>query len=95
MLHRVSARIGLPPAFRTHNLRDSCATNMLANGASVQDVADQIGDDPKTVLATYVHSSERSRREAISRMSTRALAGPGKVLELPAPDIIEGEVVEG
>jgi integrase len=93
VVKRGGRKIGLPPAFRTHNLRDSCATNMLANGASVQDVADQLGDDPKTVLDTYVHSSPESRRAALSRMATRALAGSPEVLQLPAP-IIEGELIE-
>jgi integrase len=87
-------KVGIPPAFRTHNLRDSCATNMLAEGASVQDVADQLGDNPVTVLHRYIHSSPESRRAALSRRATRALPGPAKVLELPAP-VIEGEVVEG
>jgi integrase len=87
-------KIGLPPALRTHNLRDSCATNMLANGASVQDVADQIGDDAVTVMKTYIHPSEHSRRAALSKMAARAFPSSAKVLELPAP-VIEGEVVEG
>jgi integrase len=68
-LRRGAAAIGLPPGFHTHNLRDSCATNMLAYGASVVDVADQLGDKPETVLATYIHSSTESRRAALSRIA--------------------------
>lgn len=97
MLKRASREIGLPPAFRTHNLRDSCATNMLAAGASVQDVADQLGDDARTVLRTYVHSSPESRRAALSRSAVHALGDGLRPLRpaLPDGEMLEGEIVEG
>ena len=93
-----AASLGLPPAFHTHHLRHSCATNMLAAGASIVDVADQLGDDPKTVLGTYVHSSPESRRAALSRVATQALGDglrPLRPAELADGEVVEGEVVEG
>jgi integrase len=54
---------GLPTG-TLHVLRHTCATIALTEGIPLHVVAARIGDDPKTVLATYAHLLPHSDSEA-------------------------------
>jgi len=47
-----------------HCLRHTYATHLLAQGIDVQTVAALIGDDPETVIRTYIHYTDKMREAA-------------------------------
>ena len=47
-----------------HCLRHTYATTLLGNGVDIQTVAALLGDNPQTVIRTYIHYSEQMRKAA-------------------------------
>lgn len=45
----------LDPATRPYDLRHTCASRLIANGATPADVAEWLGHDVRTTLQTYAH----------------------------------------
>jgi integrase len=64
--HRVAADI---PTGTLHTLRHTAATLALTAGVPVHIVAARLGDDPKTVLATYAHLLPQSDELAAERVA--------------------------
>ena len=74
--HRKAAGV---PSGTLHVLRHTAATLALTNGVPVHIVAVRLGDDPKTVLATYAHllpQSDELAAEAVAALvrQTEAIA---------------------
>lgn len=59
--HRAAAKI---PVGTIHVLRHTAATIGLTNGVALHVVAARLGDDPKTILATYAHLLPTSDQHA-------------------------------
>ena len=67
---RLVGRLGLPSA-RFHDLRHMAATFQLAAGASVADVASNLGHvSAYMTLKVYAHATERTKRQAVARMAS-------------------------
>lgn len=65
MIRRVCAAMRIVhPDLSPHCLRHTYATNLLAQGIDVQTVAALIGDDPETVIRTYIHYTDKMREAA-------------------------------
>lgn len=65
---RLLARAGLPHA-RVHDLRHTCATLLLADGASDRDVMELLGHSSIGItMNTYAHVLDESKRRMASRM---------------------------
>ena len=52
------------PDLSPHCLRHTYATGLLSQGIDVQTVAALIGDDPETVIRTYIHYTDKMRKAA-------------------------------
>ncbi|WP_313479226.1 tyrosine-type recombinase/integrase [Microbacterium sp.] len=66
--------------FRRHALRHYAASTWLRLGTPVHEVAEYLGDDPRTVLAVYAHVlGEGQRRDFAQRLAIaeRASQNPG------------------
>lgn len=60
-----------PLGFRRHALRHFAASTWLRLGTPVNEVAEYLGDDPRTVLTVYAHIlGEGQRREFAHRLAT-------------------------
>jgi len=71
-LQQILEMNGLPKV-RFHDLRHSCASILIAEGASLQDVKNQLGHSQIALVSqTYGHQFENARRETARRMD-RAL----------------------
>lgn len=57
------------PAGSLHTLRHTAATLALTQGVPVHIVAARLGDDPKTILATYAHLLPQSDEMAAERVA--------------------------
>jgi integrase len=64
---RLQDDLGLPRR-NLHQLRHSCASNLIAAGVPVADVARYLGDDVRTVIATYVHATGSDPSDTIDRL---------------------------
>ena len=68
-------RLELPPA-RFHDLRHMAATFQLAAGASVVDVASNLGHaSAYMTLKVYAHATEQTKRQAVARMASLLAGG--------------------
>lgn len=66
------------PRKRPHMLRHYCASEWLRAGIPVNQVAEWLGDDPRTVLNVYAHvMGERQTIEALRRLNELA-SGPSR-----------------
>jgi integrase len=72
--HRKAAGI---PTGSLHTLRHTAATLALTAGVPVHIVAARLGDDAKTVLATYAHLLPQSDELAAERVAAALTASPG------------------
>ena len=71
---RLLARAGVPHA-RVHDLRDTCATLLLASGASEREVMELLGHSSIGItMNVYAHVLDESKRNTASRMDD--LLGP-------------------
>jgi integrase len=62
---RVLKRAGLP-RIRVHDLRHTCATYLLSQGADIRTIQDILGHSTSTLtLKTYLHVMPAARREAL------------------------------
>lgn len=59
---------GIDERFHFHGLRHTCASLLLANGESVNVVAEQLGHDPAMTLRVYAHALPGAGREAVNRL---------------------------
>lgn len=69
-----------PLGFRRHALRHFAASTWLRLGTPVHEVAEYLGDDPRTVLAIYAHVlGEGQRRDFADRLAAaeRKFQNPG------------------
>lgn len=67
-----------PLGFRRHALRHYAASTWLRLGTPVNEVAEYLGDDPRTVLAVYAHVlGEDQRRAHLRRIATAERAENG------------------
>lgn len=57
--------------FRFHDLRHSCASDLLASGASLMHVKEVLGHKSIDATMIYAHLAEGSVREAIERASMK------------------------
>lgn len=84
-----------PLGFRRHALRHFAASTWLRLGTPAHEVAEYLGDDPRTVLAVYAHIlGEGQRRDHLRRLADAEAAenmpgSPGGHLE-PDHDRTEG-----
>ena len=59
-----------PLGFRRHALRHFAASSWLRLGTPIHEVAEYLGDDPRTVLAVYAHVlGEGQRRDHVRRLA--------------------------
>lgn len=59
-----------PLGFRRHALRHYTASRWLRLGTPAHEVAEYVGDDPRTVLAVYAHIlGEGQRRAHLQRLA--------------------------
>lgn len=59
-----------PLGFRRHSLRHYAASTWLRLGTPVHEVAEYLGDDPRTVLAVYAHVlGEGQRLDFVQRLA--------------------------
>jgi integrase len=66
------------PRKRPHMLRHYCASQWLRAGIPINQVAEWLGDDPRTVLKVYAHvMGERQTIEALRRLNEMA-SGPSR-----------------
>jgi integrase len=64
-----------------HSFRHTAASYYIAAGMTVVEVADLLGDDPKTVMDTYRHEIKDAKRRQVK---TRTMAAEfGSVLAAP------------
>ena len=61
-----------PLGFERHNLRHYAASSWLRLGTPVHEVAEYLGDDPRTVLAVYAHVLGEDQRRAHADRMARA-----------------------
>jgi integrase len=66
---------------RIHDLRDTFATLALRGGVDIRTVAELIGDSPEVALKRYCHSDEKTKREAVERISDIIIESRPKVHE--------------
>ncbi len=59
---------GIVESFHFHGLRHTCASLLLANGESVNVVAEQLGHDPAMTLRVYAHVLPGAQSEAVNRL---------------------------
>lgn len=68
-----------PLGFERHNLRHYAASTWLRLGTPVNEVAEYLGDDPRTVLAVYAHilgeDQRRDHAERLARAEEQIQAG--------------------
>ena len=64
---KVADKIGLPEA-RFHDLRHSCATALLANGASLTTVQKTLRHSNASTTMRYVHCTEEMMKDGANRM---------------------------
>lgn len=76
-----------PLGFRPHALRHYPASTWLRLGTPVHEVAEYLGDDPRTVLAVYAHVlGEDQRREHLRLARAEETGGPlGDPSQQPGP----------
>lgn len=73
--HGAQLRVGVvrkfPIGFRRHALRHYATSTWLRLSTPVHEVAEYLGDDPRTVLKIYAHIlGEGQRRDFINRLAT-------------------------
>jgi integrase/recombinase XerD len=66
-------RAGLDPNITFHLLRHTHGSHLAANGWSVTDIADRLGDSIETVQSVYLHAYDATKREAENRERLAAL----------------------
>ncbi|UYO96551.1 hypothetical protein OED01_13195 [Microbacterium sp. M28] len=67
---RVGVVRKFPLGFRRHALRHYAASTWLRLGTPVHEVAEYLGDDPRTVLKIYAHIlGEGQRRDFVRRLT--------------------------
>lgn len=77
---RVGKRAGITDARFPYLPRHSAVSLLLDNGASIEEVADRLGDDPRTLYRHYRHKV-RPIAEAATRMEavlSGTAAGPSQ-----------------
>jgi integrase len=67
--HRMADTLGIK-ATRVHSLRHFNATQLLAHGVPLPDVAGRLGDDPKTILSNYAGVIAGADQKAADLMGT-------------------------
>lgn len=81
-----------PLGFRRHALRHYAASTWLRLGTPLHEVAEYLGDDPRTVLKIYAHIlGEGQRRDFVQRLSTAEAAqqNPGHYRDTKGPSSTE------
>lgn len=71
----LSGRAGLSRAIRPHMLRHGFATNVMAAGATVDELKDLLGHASFTSSEVYVHPDRDRLRDAVDRVSSPRPAG--------------------
>jgi integrase len=59
------------PDLRWHDLRATCATRMLEEGATVEEVRAQLGHASVAVISRYIRLVDARQREAVERLVAR------------------------
>lgn len=76
LYRRLTRWSATPPRKRPHMLRHYCASQWLRAGIPINQVAEWLGDDPRTVLKVYAHVlGERQTIEGLRRLHELA-SGP-------------------
>lgn len=60
---------GIDPAVRPHDLRHSCASNLIAAGVDVRTVGEWLGHSASYITDRYVHTTPDRLREAARRLT--------------------------
>ncbi|MEN3282084.1 MAG: hypothetical protein V7607_3224 [Solirubrobacteraceae bacterium] len=69
-------RAGLDDTTTFHAMRHTHASQLIADGWNVVDVAARLGDSIQTVMTTYAHAFDAARREDDQRARLAAMAAP-------------------
>ena len=72
MLKQKLARAGLPADLTPHKLRHACATHLLANGADLRLVQEQLGHASLSTTQIYTHLTVSKLREVHRKAHPRA-----------------------
>jgi integrase len=80
-------RAGIKGRLRIHDCRDTFATLALRGGVDIRTVAELIGDSPEVALRRYCHSDERTKRQAVDRISEFVLGSRPKLHEAAPEDM--------
>ena len=80
-------RAGIKGRLRIHDCRDTFATLALRGGVDIRTVAELIGDSPEVALRRYCHSDERTKRQAVDRLSELVLGSRPKLHEAAPEDM--------
>ena len=79
---------GLPPGLRWHDLRHTCASLLIREGASVKAVQRQLGHATASItLDTYGHLYDdevEALAERLERLRAAAVATPARPTDAPA-----------
>jgi site-specific recombinase XerD len=99
LLCEIAAIAGLPgcKALLPHGLRHFCATNLLRNGADIEDIREFLGHADVTVTAVYLHSGMDRMRNVVAAMTTipRPTPPPDPHPAPPAPPRSPLRLVDG
>lgn len=75
------------PDHTFHDLRHFCASSWLRAGVPINQVAEWLGDDPRTVLKVYAHVlGEEQNKEALRRLNSLASHWPGTFASIDPED---------
>jgi site-specific recombinase XerD len=75
ILRRLHVVAGLKEHYTPHQLRHSCATRLVANGATLPDVQEFLGHANLSTTGIYVHSS-KERLQSIAHLASLSVMPP-------------------
>lgn len=61
--------------FRFHDLRHTCASYLIMNGASLGEIADVLGHKTLQMVQRYAHISDQHKGDVIDRMNAKIFGG--------------------
>lgn len=72
--NKALTKLGLPPQTRFHDLRHAHATMLLASGADLKSISDELGHSSITITGNlYLNPDVENRRKHISKLDDNFL----------------------